>query len=243
MRGALALGVPVRGGAAARARRDRLARQSDRDLLSFAARRALAGSAALAAIVLHASFCEWRTIEVEAEGAAEPEARAIWLVRRVAHETGNAPQFEARKLELRAYHSEWLACWATEAEAPSAAPIACRKRLALKSDATTRAVAVALCEQETGVALSARESFRSCLAARGYSEVRSPRWTRDDFGPRFAGPYVVLTGLFAEHTRASGVWLGLVAPLACLAGGLWIVRGQSSTCAPSSTTRFGGTRK
>ena len=196
----------------------------------------------LAAVVMHASFCEWRTIEVDAQGAGEPEARALWIARRVAHETGNAAQFEARKVELRAYHSEWLACWVAEAEA-SGAPAVCRNQYEHDADATTRAVAVARCEEETGAALSRRESFRSCLAARGYADVRPPRWTRDDFGPRFAGPYVALTGLFAERTRASGVWLGLAAPLAFVAAALWIARGQSSTWAPSSTTRFGGTRK
>lgn len=197
----------------------------------------------LAALVLHVSFCEWRTIEVEAEHAAEPEARALWIARRVVHETGNAVQWEARKLELSAYHTEWLACWKAEAEASSAWPVECRERLAMKADATTRAVAVARCEAEAGPRLSERASFRACLAARGYAEVRPPRWTRDDFGPRFAGPYVALTGLFAERTRANGAWLGIAAPLACIAAALWIARGHSSTWAPSSTTRFGGTRK
>ena len=69
---------------------------------------------------------------------------------------------------------------------------------------------------------------QACLAARGYPEVRAPRWTRDDFGPRFAGPYVELTGLYAEQTRASGAALGIAAPLACLAAALWIASAVST---------------
>jgi hypothetical protein len=211
-------------------------------LLSFAVRCALAGVAVIAAVVLHATFCEWRTIEVDADEAAAPEARTMWLVRRALHETGNAPQWDARKLELRAYHTEWLACWAAEAEA-SAPPVECRELHALDSDATTRAVAVAHCEARAGVALSKRPGFRDCLAARGYTEVRPPRWTFEDFGPRFEGPYVVLEGMFAETTRASGIFGGILAPMACMAAAFWLVLGQSSTWAPSSTTRLGGTRK
>ncbi len=204
-------------------------------------RRTLAGAAVLAALVLHASFCEWRTIEVEVERAGEPEARALWIARRRMHEMGNAAQWDARMRELRAYHADWLACWATEA-AGEAVP-ACEGPLALELDATSRAVAVARCEAETGPRLSERASFRACLTGRGHAEVRPPRWTHDDFGPRFAGPYLTLTGLFAEQTRARDAWLGIALPVALLAAALRIVRDQSSTWAPSSTTRFGGTRK
>ena len=196
----------------------------------------------LAALGLHVAFCEWRTIEVEAERVAEPEARALWIARRVVHESGNAAQWDARKLELRAYHAEWLACWQAESDASVTTP-ACWMPFAQKADATTRAVGVARCEDAAGSPLSEHASFRACLAAHGYRDVRPPRWTRDDFGLRFAGPYVALTGLFAEQTRARGAWLGLAAPLACLAAAFWIARGHSSTWAPSSTTRLGGTRK
>jgi hypothetical protein len=182
----------------------------------------------LAAIVLHASFCEWRTTLVEAERAGGLEARALWIARRVAHESGNAARWDARKLELRAYHAQWLACWEAESVA-SASESACRKRLGLAADDTTRAVLVSECEAEQGAPLSARAGFRDCLAARGYRDARAPRWTRDDFGPRFAGPYLELTGLFAETTRASGAWLGVGAPLALAAIAIELARVQSST--------------
>ena len=54
-------------------------------------------------------------------------------------------------------------------------------------------------------ALPRREAVAACLAARGRSEAPIPRWAYEQIGPRFEGPWLALTGLFAERDVANVV--------------------------------------
>jgi hypothetical protein len=155
---------------------------------------------------LHLACCEWRTLECEAERADEAGALAMLVWRRVDHAEGNAVAWEARKRALRAYHADWLDCWNAE---PHAA--ACAASDDPTANATVRAVAVRACAEEKGLPIEGRERFRRCVESRGHRELHPPRWTRDDFGPRFDGPYLSLTALFAEDfglSRETGRALG-----------------------------------
>jgi hypothetical protein len=200
-------------------------------------RRVIATASVLLAVLAHWRFCEWRVVEYEVERADENEVRALWIVRRTLHPSGNAPAWDARQRELRAYHADWLACWAAEAAAQptDSTAVACRSELDAVADATTRAVRLAACEAGHEPRLSSRPSFRTCLAQRGRTASPPPRWTRDDFGPRFTGPYLTLAALFAEdlagsalRSRALGWALGIALPLGLVVAALALARGKEA---------------
>lgn len=166
------------------------------------------------AATLHGVFCEWRTIEFDAADAAKAEALVLVSWRRVEHATGNAAAWDARRDELRAYHGDWVACWDEEPGLD-----ACSSAAPPEENATVAAVKRIECAEEHDLDVAHRPTFRACLAARGHPDPRRPRWTRDDFGPRFDGPYVTLTALFAEDFglgpgmgRALGWFRGVAAP-------------------------------
>jgi hypothetical protein len=171
-------------------------------------RLASALACAVAALALHETFCEWRTLRVPAEQEYGAHARLLLRVREVAHASGNAAEWDRADAELRAYDRDWLACHrAVRGDPePDRALAAClARRPYTVVGATAEAVARGECELELHGALPERDAVADCLAARGRSEAPIPRWGYERIGPRFTGPWLALTGLFAERDVANVV--------------------------------------
>jgi hypothetical protein len=171
-------------------------------------RLAAALACAVAALVLHETFCEWRTLRVAEAQRDGAHARLLLQVREVAHARGNDAEWDRGDAELRAYDRDWLACHREvrgdpEPESPLAVCLARRPYTVV--GATAEAVARGECELELHGALPERVAVAECLAARGRSDAPIPRWGYERLGPRFTGPWLALTGLFAERDVANVV--------------------------------------
>jgi hypothetical protein len=171
-------------------------------------RLAAALACAAAALVLHETFCEWRTLRVPAEQSDGAHARLLVRIREVAHARGNAAEWDRADAELRAYDRDWLACHrAVRGDPEPGSPLAVC--LALRPytivGATAEAVARGECEVELHGALPEGAAVAACLAARGRRASPIPRWGYERLGPRFSGPWLALTGLFAERDVANVV--------------------------------------
>ena len=175
-------------------------------------RRPLRLAAALAcaagALVLHETFCEWRTLRVPAEQSYGAHARLLLRVREVTHASGNAAEWDRADGELRAYDRDWLACHREVRGDPQpGGPLAVCLELRPYTviGATAEAVARGECELELHGALPQRDAVAACLAAHGRREAPIPRWGYERLGPRFTGPWFALTGLYSERDVANVV--------------------------------------
>jgi hypothetical protein len=162
----------------------------------------------VAALVLHETFCEWRTLRVPAEQGDGAHARLLLRIREVAHPSGNAADWDRADAELRAYDRDWLACHREvrgdpEPDAPLAVCLSLRPYTIV--GATAEAVARGECELELHGSLPDGAAIAACLAARGRRDSPIPRWGYERLGPRFTGPWLALTGLFAERDVANVV--------------------------------------
>ena len=171
-------------------------------------RLAAALACAVAALVLHETFCEWRTLRVAADQRYGAHARLLLPVREVEHAIGNAAEWDRADAELRAYDRDWLACHrAVRGDPEPGSPLALclERRPYTVAGATAEAVARGECELELHGALPQRDAVAACLAARGRGEAPIPRWGYERIGPRFTGPWLALTGLFSERDVANVV--------------------------------------
>ena len=160
------------------------------------------------ALVLHETFCEWRTLRVPAEQSDGAHARLLLRVREVTHASGNAAEWDRADGELRAYDRDWLACHREVRGDPQpGGPLAVclARRPYTVVGATAEAVARGECELELHGALPQRDAVAACLAARGRREAPIPRWGYERLGPRFTGPWFALTALYSERDVANVV--------------------------------------
>ena len=207
-------------------------------------RLAAALACAATALVLHETFCEWRTLRVPAEQRAGAHARLHVEVRETEHATGNAEGWDRADGELRAYDRDWLACHREVRgdPAPESALAVC---LSLRPytivGTTAEAVSRAECELELHGALPERGAIAACLAARGRSDAPLPRWGYERLGPRFTGPWLALTGLFAERDVANvvvpreiAITAGIVLPAVLCAAAAGLALGARASRAPSA---------
>jgi hypothetical protein len=171
-------------------------------------RLAAALACAVAALVLHETFCEWRTLRVPEEQRDGAHSRILLRVREVAHASGNDAEWDRADAELRVYDRDWLACHREvrgDPEPGSPLAVCLGRRPYTVVGATAEAVARGECELELHGALPQRDAVAACLAARGRSEAPIPRWGYERLGPRFTGPWLALTGLFSERDVANVV--------------------------------------
>jgi hypothetical protein len=184
-----------------------------------AARLAAAFACAAAALACHETFCEWRTVRVPAERAGAEHARALLEIRAERHAEGNAAEWDRGELAVRAYDRDWLACHREIRGDPAAgSPLAecLARRPYTIHGATAEAVARGECELELHGELQGGAAFAACLARSGHRETPIPRWPYERLGPRFTGPWIAETALFAEREVA-----GLPLPhVAAIAGGI-----------------------
>jgi hypothetical protein len=211
-----------------------------------AMRRALRIAAApaclAAALVCHETFSEWRTERIPAEHRAALRARILLPLREVRHAEGNAAEWDAAERVVRSYDRDWLACHHELRGDPAPGdPLAVCLGLRPYTivGATAEAVARAECELELHGSLPERAPLEACVRARGHRETPIPRWPYERLGPRFAGPWVEETALFAEREvanvrvpRAAAIVLGLAVPVALCAAAFVLLRAARPRRAP-----------
>lgn len=195
--------------------------------MTLVARAALALTSIVAALLVHERLCEWRSVVyAEADTAAHRE-RVLVSFRRERHADGNAGAWDRADAMLRAYDRDWLACHRLlRGDPPPGSPLAvCLAARPYKiAGATAEAVSRAACEIELHGELPERAALAACLRERGHAEAPVPHWAFERLGPRFTGPYVEESALFAEkmlatpaRDRALAIAAGLVLPALVLA--------------------------
>lgn len=173
-----------------------------------------------AALLLHRGFTEWRTLEVPAADEARAAERLLLPIRTRRHPLGNAERWDREDRALRAYDAAWRACYREacgepEPDGPLARCLAARPYRI--GSTTAEAVALAECERALHGAIPDAAAIAACLRVQGYPEAPVPRWSFERIGHRYDGPYVTLTGVFAEARLAdprASRWLGAALGLA-----------------------------
>lgn len=163
----------------------------------------------VAAVGLHMTFCEWRTLAyAEGEG---PDRR---LLRVSEHRSpvGNAADWDRRDAELDRYDAAFLDCQPP----PSETVVRCIEAHEGGADTVTaRAVARVDCE-----GMPRTPAFVDCMRDAGFTTLHPPRWSFEILGPRFDGPFVREAGLYAEDwtgrpglDRVLAAFFGVALPL------------------------------
>jgi len=184
------------------------------------------GFAAVVAIVLHATFCEWRTRDHSVAQRAEARARLlVELGAPRAHEPNHASWDAAARAFLRD-NLVWTICHRAIHGARVLAGPGFSRCLAGRDfdTATARAVAAAACERELHGGLREPERLGRCLTDLRVPGDHVPRWTSERIGHRHEAPWEETRGVWAESRlpwpwldRALAWALGVAAPVVALA--------------------------